>query len=103
MSLEVLRAEFDAYKNQCSKERATLDSDIKQVLALMESKVSFKHFYWVIGILISIQMTVLGYIVLQNKDMSQQIQDIIKTSTRTQEDLSFLKGKLSPFDVQYSK
>lgn len=94
MSLDVLQAKFDAYKQECAADRLDLVVSIKELRVMLEGKVSFKHFYWIIGILVSIQTAILGYIVLQNKDLWQ-------VTSLVQVDVSSLKGKLEPYEIHY--
>ena len=70
---------------------------------MIDSKVDFKHFYWVIGILVTIQMAILGYIIMQNQNMSDQINDVSRTTTAVQVDVSSLKGVLSNYDIKIMK
>ncbi len=95
-SVEVLEAKFEAYKHECALDRVSIASDIKALRIGMNDKVSFKHFYWIIGIMITLLAIVSGYIATQLKDISM-------TTTVVQSDVSFLKGKLSPYDIQYIK
>lgn len=70
---------------------------------MIDNKVDFKHFYWVIGILVTIQMAVLGYIIMQNQKMSDQINDVSRTTTAVQIDVSALKGVLGNYDIKIIK
>lgn len=107
MSLEVLRAEFDAHKAECSRDRLLLAAGIDKLLASMDGKVSFKHFYWIIGTLVGIQTAIFGgafwLLNAQMNSLNTRATEISKTTASVQEDVSFLKGKLSPFEVQYTK
>lgn len=118
MSLEVLRAEFDAYKHECAKDRnilalglkealSTMDTKISVILVAMDNKVSFKHFYWIIGTLVGIQSAIFGaafwLLSSQMSTVDAKVAELNKTSSSVEADVSFLRGKLSPFDVQYSK
>lgn len=118
MSIEVLRAEFDAYKNECAKDRNvlsmgikeamnTMDTKISVILVALDNKVSFKHFYWIIGTLVGIQSAIFGaafwLLSSQMSTVDAKVADLNKTSSSVQADVSFLRGKLSPFDVQYTK
>jgi len=76
---------------------------MKELSAVLESRVSFKHFYWIIGVLVTIQMAVLGFIVNQNTSMAGQIREIEKTTSSVQDNVSYLRGKLSPYDVEFTK
>ena len=95
MTLEVLRAEFDAHKQECTKDRGELFLIVKEIKTEMSAVVTFKFFYWVVGILVIIQTSILGYIVMQ-------IREVANVSEKVQQDVSYLKGKLSPYEINYS-
>lgn len=107
MSLEVLRAEFDAHKAECVRDRILLASGLEKLAIAIDGKVPFKHFYWIMGILIGIQTAIFGgafwLLNSQMNVLNTQVSDGNKTTAAIQGDVSFLKGKLSPFDVQYQK
>lgn len=98
-SLEVLQAQFESHQAICQETA----SDVKELRAMIDNKVDFKHFYWVIGILVTIQMAVLGYIIMQNQKMSDQINDVSRTTTAVQIDVSALKGVLGNYDIKIIK
>lgn len=95
-SIDVLEARFEAYKNECALDRAGTTSELRALRVSLNEKVSFKHFYWIIGIMVTILIGVGGVI-------TTQLQEISTTTTFVQSDVSFLKGKLSPYEVQYTK
>lgn len=103
MSVDILRAQFEAHKQECTNDRVMIITNMKELSAVLESRVSFKHFYWIIGVLVTIQMAVLGFIVNQNTGMAGQIREIEKTTSSVQDNVSFLRGKLSPYDVEFTK
>jgi len=114
MSLEVLHAEFDAYKQECTRDRNALANNMKENLlamntklavmqASLENKVTFEYFHWVIGVLVVILVAVQGYIVMQNKELSQQLVILDRTSAVVQNDVKAVKDKLSPYNIEYSR
>lgn len=103
MSVDILRAQFEAHKQECTNDRVMIITNMKELSAVLESRVSFKHFYWIIGVLVTIQMAVLGFIVNQNTSMAGQIREIEKTTSSVQDNVSYLRGKLSPYDVEFTK
>lgn len=103
MSIDVLKAQFVSHSDECEKDRMAHTADIKELRAILDSKVSFKHFYWLVGIMIMLLTSVLGYIIIQIKDISLSIAEITNKTASVQSDVSFLKGKLSPFEVRYEK
>ncbi len=107
MNVDVLSARFEAYKQDCAIDRQALASELKEnrlafqaycekMNAQLESKVSYKHFYWLVGVFLPILMIIFGYI-------STQLRDLSVSSSATQQDVASLKGKLSPYDVQFEK
>ena len=92
MSVDILRAQFEAHKQECTNDRVMIITNMKELSAVLESRVSFKHFYWIIGVLVTIQMAVLGFIVNQNTSMAGQIREIEKTTSSVQDYVSFLRG-----------
>lgn len=96
MSLEVLRADFEAHKVECNKDRYDIKASLREILATMKFFVTFEYFHWVIGVLMVILMAVLGYIVVQIKDLSG-------TSNIVREDVSYLKGTLDGYDIRLEK
>lgn len=96
MSIEVLTAKFEAHKQDCDADKLSFTSDMKEVKAELRGKVSYKNFWTVLGILMSIILAVFGYI-------SSQLDNLTKQTSTVQGDVSFLKGKLSPYDVQFTE
>lgn len=103
MPIEILRAQFEAHKQECTTDRVMIITNMKEINAILESRVSFKHFYWIIGLLVTIQMAVLGFIVNQNTNMAGQIREIEKSTSSVQDNVSYLRGKLSPYEVEFTK
>lgn len=124
MQLEVLKAQFEAYKGECAMDRLALETSVKEnrlaiqtsqkelkasieafqreVQLQLDSKVPNKQFYWVMGILSTLLLTVCGYISTQLKDLSASIKETADVTTSVQADVSYLKGKLSPYDVEFT-
>lgn len=98
-SLEVLQAQFESHEASCQETA----SAVKELRVMIDAKVDFKHFYWVIGILVTIQMAVLGFIIMQNQNVSNQIDEVSKITTTLQIDSSSLKGILSNYDIKITK
>lgn len=94
MSIEVLTAQFEAHKQECASDKALINSSIKELRTTVDEKVSWKYFIWIFGLLVTILISLFYYI-------SSQLNDLSKTASVTQGDVSFLKGKLSPYDVEF--
>lgn len=114
MSLEVLHAEFDAYKQECARDRNALATNMKENLlamnakmdvlqASLENKVTFEYFHWVVGVLVVILVSIQGYIVMQNKELSQQLIVLDRTSAVVQNDVKAVKDKLQPYKIEFSQ
>lgn len=77
------------------------ETELERLKTAMESKVSYQHFYWVIGILATIQIAVFGYIIQQGSNMLSKIDEVGKTAVSTKVDVSELKGKLDPYQIEF--
>lgn len=73
-----------------------MTNDIKTVNAKIDSKVSYKNFTWIIGILVTILITMFTYI-------ANQVHEIRTGQTVTNENIALIKGKLDPYDVEFTK
>lgn len=67
---------------------------MKDYKIMINSKISKEQFAWVIGILITVLISMFGYIAFRMDALST-------TSAQTQSDVSYLTGKLAPYDVQF--
>lgn len=67
---------------------------LENLKVTIDTKVSNKQFYWTMGVLFMLLMSTLSYIIykMDAQSISQSI---------TQSDVSYLKGKLTPYDVQF--
>lgn len=83
-------------ESRLNAHEAACNSEMENLRTQLDNKVSYQLFYWVIGILITILLAVMGYVVQQNKD-------IAATTVATQIDVSALKGKLDPYEIQFQK
>lgn len=77
------------------------ETKIEKLETAMDAKVSYQHFYWVIGILATIQIAIFGYIIQQGSNMLVKIDEVGKTAVSTKVDVSELKGKLDPYKVEF--
>lgn len=107
MSIHVLSARFEAYKQECALDRLNIASELKEnrlvfeaytkeMNAQLENRVTFKHFYWIVGIALTILLSVFGFI-------SAQLKDLSLTTSSVQQDVASLKGKLSPYEIEFVK
>jgi hypothetical protein len=72
----------------------TLQEEVRGLIEREKAHVTYQHFYWVIGILVSIQISLTG--VLYH---NQQITDD-KVSI-TKEAVVKMQGKLDPYKVEF--
>ena len=68
---------------------------LRDYKSIIDSKVSYKQFTWIIGIMVLILLAMFGYIAMR-------MDALTSTSAQTQTDVSYLTGKLAPYDVKYS-
>lgn len=103
MSLEVLRAEFDAHKEDVQAFKVDIKTDIDTVKKTVAGKVSATQFYWIAGVLISIQTLISGYIAMQNSSLYQSVSDISATIVGMQHDISSINRTFNQYDIQVTK
>jgi hypothetical protein len=70
--------------------------DIKNLYSLMETKLSKGNFAWIIGVMMTILMAVLGF-------LTTMVVDIQKTTSVTEKSVSLIQGKLEPYDIEFTK
>jgi hypothetical protein len=63
---------------------------------MMETKLSKGNFAWVIGIMMTILMSVLGF-------LTTMVVDIQKSSNTTEKTVAQIQGRLEPYDIQFTK
>lgn len=88
--------EYETHVKVHNEDRVMVISDMKEIRTSLENKVDFKHFYWVIGIMFALFSAEIGYVVMQNKEISF-------SSDQTRQDVSLIKGKLEPYNVEFTK
>lgn len=99
-SLEVVEQKIDSHEAECLRFKTYMTGKIEkleiEIQSIEKNKVSYQHFYWVIGILFTIVVSLLGYIVTV-------LHATRETTTLTQLDVSQIKGKLDPYEIKYEK
>lgn len=97
-TLATVHTEFAAHKTESDRRHNEMYSRIERTEAKIDgvekSKVSYKHFTWILGVLISLLLAMFGYISTQINDMSKNVSDA-KTS------IASVQGKLEPYNVQF--
>lgn len=71
-------------------------NDIQRLYTMVDSKLSKGNFAWIIGIMMTILMTVLGF-------LTTMVVDIQKSSTTTEKTVAQIQGRLEPYDIQFTK
>lgn len=77
----------------------------KRIETIDDSKVSKEIFFWVIGILIALMTTVLGYISYQINDFRKEslssFNAINHDVTTLGQNVSSIQGKLDPYNLEF--
>lgn len=89
-SIKVLEAKLDAHLED-AKEKW---QEVALLKKAMENKVSYKQFTWVLGILITILISMFTYI-------ANQMGDIRSSAISINQDVSMIKGKLDPYNIEF--
>lgn len=103
MSLDVLDARFEAHRVECSNDRIRIVERLDKVSVELDAKVEWKQFWAVLGILVTIMTGICGYISFQLKNLADVTYATNEKASSVQGDVSFLRGKLSPYDVEFVK
>lgn len=62
----------------------------------LENKVSFKVFTWVLGVLMTITLSIFGFIYSKLNTVETGV-------NITKEDVATIKGKLEPYEIEFKK
>lgn len=89
-SIEILTARLDASDRRHDETTQIL----KEFKLMINSKVSYQHFTWILGIMIMILMAMFGWI-------AYQIGDLQLTVNKTGQSVSLIQGKLDPYNVEF--
>jgi hypothetical protein len=93
---EVLQTKLEAHIQQAEQRHVEAIAKFKEIDDSIKNKVSYREFTWIMGIMILILMAMFGYIAVR-------IDGLAGSTTQTQSDVSFLRGKLAPYDVQFKQ
>ena len=88
--LSVLKTQF---KEHC-KSFENLKDDVKEVKVELKSKVNWKTFTWVLGILMTIILGVLGLIYTEVQDVDDKVNN-------TDKSISNIEGYLMRVEIKY--
>lgn len=87
-TLAELNAEFQAHRKESDRRHKEIYDRMDDVEEILDGKVSYKHFYWVIGLMVMLLIGITSYTALK--------------TTQTSEDVAQIKGKLEPYDIQFN-
>lgn len=59
-----------------------------------DSHVTYYHFYWIIGVLLTIVICLFGVIYMRQEEG-------LKDSSSIRQSVSKIEGKLEPYDIEY--
>lgn len=85
MSLEVLSARFEAHEKECTQDKLSFISDIKDLRTEIKTKISKQNFWTIFSLLVTLVLAMFGYIAARIDSMSEKTGAI-------QSDVSFLNG-----------
>jgi hypothetical protein len=83
--------EHNTMSEETEKAINSLDNRIVGLEATVKEKVGFKHFYWIIGIMMTLLMTTVGYLI-------DQIHDLQRAQYEVAREVSEISGSLSSIE-----
>jgi hypothetical protein len=86
----------DRFEKRMDSFETKFESDMAKVWTAISNSVTYKHFYWVIGVLITILIAVVGFI-------STQISTLQSDSAAIKSSVSRIDGKLEPYNIEFRK
>lgn len=93
-NIERLITRLDDHITESDRRHNETAAILKDYKTMIDSKVPYKQFTWIVGFMVLILMAMFSYIALKIDDLSSATQ-------KTQSDISFLTGKLAPYDIQF--
>lgn len=87
-------AKHEARMYDMDKERADIVSNVRELSAKVDNKVSFKTFTWVIGLMFGILTTILGIIWTEVKDIRVDIKEARSEDSKVAQAVSTIQGIL---------
>lgn len=88
-----LKIEFESRYKELEKK---VEDNMETVVSALSNTVTYKHFYWVIGVLVTILLAVVGFI-------STQISALQNDSAMIKSSVSRIDGKLEPYNIEFRK
>lgn len=80
-----------------------LETKIKGLEEREKSYVTYEHFYWIIGVLMTISIGINAFTYQAISDAREDIGDIRKDTSQTNQSVSQIQGKLEPYDIEFKK
>lgn len=103
MTPQYINTKLEAHISESNRRHNELFMTMDGIRNLLETKVSYKNFTWIIGILVTILIAMFGYVSSQINDFRKESitgfisinQDIASVKS----DVSSVKGKLEPYEA----
>lgn len=92
--MEAIATKLEAHMQEGERRFKSAENRLDILELNMGSKVSITSASWAIGILITILISMFGWI-------SVQIADMQKTTTTTKENVATIKGRLDPYNIEF--
>lgn len=88
--------------------------DLKDIRTSLDNKVSYQNYQWTLGLSMSAILVILGWIVslnyqvqakfdAQSKETITRFENQAKDMSIVASDISQVKGKLEPFNIEFKK
>lgn len=91
--------------NSHDEEFKTVWKKIDHVEIVLEEKVASKTFMWIIGLLVTVLIGMFTYVANQISDQRKEnlgnFATIDKNMSLVQSDISSVKGKLEPYNIEF--
>lgn len=94
VNLEDLITRLDVHIQQSDRRHEETTRTLKEFRTMIDAKVSYKNFTWILGLMIMILMAMFGWI-------AYQIGDLQLTVNKTGQSVSMIQGKLDPYNVEF--
>lgn len=82
------------------KRQDTQDKINNDIFVRLDGKVSYKHFYWIIGILITMLITFLGYIASGVSELRADMNQVKNDQNQVKNQVSYMNGVFKSNDFK---
>lgn len=87
---------FDAHVKESDYRHNVITGEVKDLRTGLDNRVTYQNFTWILGILITIFISVFLFI-------ANQMKEIQFTTNDTQNVVSQIKGKLDPYNIEFKE